>query len=61
MNVSMAARDVTTRLRRASQLRRLCLALARSRPVVAPPPEAPAESHDSADHAVEPRHRCSTT
>ncbi len=41
MRVSMAARDVTLRLRRVAQLRRLCLALARSRPL--PPPAAPAE------------------
>lgn len=46
MKVSMTARDVTLRLRRVAQLRRLCLALARSRPLspraeIAAPP-APA-------------------
>jgi hypothetical protein len=33
MPVDMSAKAVTTRLKRASQLRRLCLSLAKARPV----------------------------
>jgi hypothetical protein len=32
MKIDMSARAVTTRLKRTSQLRRLCLSLARSKP-----------------------------
>jgi hypothetical protein len=40
MKVDMSASAVTLRLRRASQLRRLCLALGKATPI--PPPAVPA-------------------
>ena len=39
MNVDMSAKAVTTRLRRVSQLRKLCLSLAKAKPV-APKPKS---------------------
>jgi len=39
MKVDMSAAAVTTRLKRVSQLRRLCLALGKSNPVPAKPPQ----------------------
>lgn len=37
MKIDMSAKAVTTRLVRASQLRRLCLSLMKARPVAATP------------------------
>jgi hypothetical protein len=37
MSIDMSAAAVTVRLKRASQLRRLCLALGKAKPVSTPP------------------------
>jgi hypothetical protein len=37
MKVDMSPKAVTVRLKRASQLRRLCVALGKSRPIEGPP------------------------
>lgn len=48
MKIDMSPKAVDTRLRRVSQLRRLCLALAKAKPITEPstpsdlPPEKPA-------------------
>jgi hypothetical protein len=39
MKVDMSAKAVTTRLKRVSQLRRLCLSLGKAKPVRNPSPE----------------------
>lgn len=47
-SVDMSAQAVTTRLRRVSQLRKLCLSLARAKPVDPPsnpPPPSPPKPH----------------
>jgi hypothetical protein len=39
MNADMSAHAVTVRLQRVSQLRKLCLSLAKAKPVPQPPPK----------------------
>jgi hypothetical protein len=47
VKVDMSPEAVSTRLRRVSQLRRLCLALGKATPV-APAPSAPASKRETA-------------
>ncbi len=54
MKVDMSAKAITTRLRRTSQLRRLCLSLAKAKPIEKPTNATPEISRPQ-DNANEQR------
>jgi len=55
MPTDMSARAVTTRLRRASQLRRLCLSLAKAKPVEGEDQtDPPTRAHTSQEPSRQP-------